>query len=396
MKTIQSPFKFLEAYTLKDKDVFFGRNDEIGKLFSELKKNRLVLVYGQTGTGKTSLIQCGLASKYQFTDWFPIFIRRQENINLSLDRFLTSALSDLNDATRETVEDYPKTLQRIFALSLRPVYLIFDQFEELLILGDESEKAQFVHTIESILKAKIACRILFVLREEYLSQLYDFEKVIPTLMDSRLRVEPMNNAQVAQVIDSSFRQFNITLEKAEVDLVDLMIKNIGGSRTGIPLPYLQVYLDMLYKEDIRRMPPDQLEAAGPYPDVRFTKEEIDALGPMDDVLEMFLDEQIAEMENHLPHEYHKLGENPTGRVLDLFVTEEGTKRPVNYDLQDDLTIIDPRVKQMIPGFSHRELTYFVNELDRRRILKNGRSQLSWRMTAWPNSLNGEGPTNSVN
>ena len=55
-----SPFKVLEAYGRKDKEIFFGRDAEIQLLFKKTTESNLVLVYGASGTGKTSLVHCGL------------------------------------------------------------------------------------------------------------------------------------------------------------------------------------------------------------------------------------------------------------------------------------------------------------------------------------------------
>ena len=54
------PFKFLDSYNVNDKDIFFGRDDEIKTLYEMVFQNPMVLVYGASGTGKTSLIQCVL------------------------------------------------------------------------------------------------------------------------------------------------------------------------------------------------------------------------------------------------------------------------------------------------------------------------------------------------
>ena len=77
----RSPFKFLDPYDKKDIQFFFGRDKETDLLYDMVSKNRIVLVYGQSGTGKTSIIQCGLANAFDPTDWMPFFIRREENIN---------------------------------------------------------------------------------------------------------------------------------------------------------------------------------------------------------------------------------------------------------------------------------------------------------------------------
>jgi MoxR-like ATPase len=68
---VNSPFKFLDAYTIDDRQAFFGREEEVAALYDMVTRNRLILVYGQSGTGKTSLIQCGLAARFDATDWYP-------------------------------------------------------------------------------------------------------------------------------------------------------------------------------------------------------------------------------------------------------------------------------------------------------------------------------------
>ena len=93
---MNSPFKFLDAYTIDDRQAFFGREEEVAALYDMVTRNRLMLVYGQSGTGKTSLIQCGLAARFDATDWYPLFIRRQTDINQSLAQRLRQA-SGLND-----------------------------------------------------------------------------------------------------------------------------------------------------------------------------------------------------------------------------------------------------------------------------------------------------------
>ena len=42
---MRSPFKFLDSYSLKDKDAFFGRKKETDVFYELVNKNRLVLVY---------------------------------------------------------------------------------------------------------------------------------------------------------------------------------------------------------------------------------------------------------------------------------------------------------------------------------------------------------------
>ena len=88
---MKSPFKFLDSFTKEDKEIFFGRDAETEELYQKIFESKLLLVYGVSGTGKSSLIQCGLANKFQDSDWFPINIRRGGNINDSLYHAISKA-----------------------------------------------------------------------------------------------------------------------------------------------------------------------------------------------------------------------------------------------------------------------------------------------------------------
>ncbi|MEL6254775.1 MAG: ATP-binding protein, partial [Bacteroidota bacterium] len=138
---MKSPFKFLDAYTRKDRDVFFGRETEIEILYDLVSQNRLVLVYGQSGAGKTSLIQCGLSNRFKPTNWFPIFIRRGNNLNDSIRHELEEALGYKSEAS------LPEIIEELYEEYLRPIYLILDQLEEVFILGDEEERELFIRDI---------------------------------------------------------------------------------------------------------------------------------------------------------------------------------------------------------------------------------------------------------
>ena len=121
-----------------------------------------MLVYGRSGTGKTSLIQCGLTSKFSPTNWLPIMVRRGTNINASLAEAIAAhAITPIPAGTTLT-----EAIRSIYLDHLRPIYLIFDQFEELFVIGSKDEQERFYGAVQAILNANIACRIIVSLREE--------------------------------------------------------------------------------------------------------------------------------------------------------------------------------------------------------------------------------------
>lgn len=358
---MKSPFKFLDPFKPQDRKAFFGRDDEIEQLYTMVNQNRLILVYGQSGTGKTSLVQCGLASKFEVVDWFQIFVRKGDNINQSLDNALRRALKD------ELFDTYPETIEELYAIYVRPIYLLFDQFEELFILGNKAEQQQFFQTIAEIYAAKLPCRIIFIMREEYLAHLYEFEKVIPNLLDRRLRVERMSYNNVGQVILKSCEAFNITLESPEENTAQI-IDNLSAGSSGIHLPYLQVYLDTLYREDLKRDYPKGLPDTT-YTPLTFTTKEIEETGKIDDVLEKFLVEQSQNLQYQMWLKYTAFPKDGVLQILDTFVTEEGTKRPISYTRKDEIIQLPENIMAILPKMESSVLSETLDALENLRLLR---------------------------
>ena len=211
-------------------------------LYKMVFQTKLLLVYGQSGTGKTSLIQCGLANKFKRTDWFELFVRRKHNLNDALrQQIKASAKTPISDDLT-----LPEMVESLFLDFYRPVYLIFDQFEELFILGTPEEQQQFIDDLAALHRSDVQCTVILVMREEYIAELYDFEKAIPSLFDKRLRVERMSNTNVREVITCTCEHFGISLDPQEAT-VDAIVNSVSEGRAGVHLPYLQMYLDRMWQ-----------------------------------------------------------------------------------------------------------------------------------------------------
>ena len=337
MKNNNSPFKLLDPYTLEDKDIFFGRDDEIQQLYEIVFQTSLMLVYGASGTGKTSLIKCGLAGRFKKTDWYDIYIRRQNNIN---DALRTSIQSNAKTPIPEQ-QDLAEMIDSLFLDYYKPIFLIFDQFEELFILGSKEEQDQFINDIARLLRREdMPCKIIIVMREEYIAQLYDFEKVIPELFDKRVRIEPMSQTNTRKVITKTCAQFNIHIkDKVADDIVDVITEERGR----VQLPYLQVYLDKLYKKAYDKNAPT----------IEFNHELLAKAGRMDDVLVDFLEEQLDAFEKTFKDK------NTALSFLKIFVSNKGTKVPIKHY----------QISVLLPRYSIDQTHDYLNFFVSRRIIR---------------------------
>src|SRR5512136_375197 len=165
---MKSPFKFLDSYTKEDREIFFGRDREIEELYRRVFESRIMLVYGVSGTGKSSIINCGLANKFQETDWLPIVVRRGNDIVESLAAGIKTASITPQQNKFETPADFRKGVRSLYLDHFKPVYFIFDQLEELFIFGTKDEDESFIKILKSLLTADLQCKFIVILREEYL------------------------------------------------------------------------------------------------------------------------------------------------------------------------------------------------------------------------------------
>src|SRR5215218_2373950 len=121
----RSPYKFLDAYELDDREIFFGRDRETQTLLSDIVISRLVVLFAKTGTGKTSLINAGVRPLLEEDGYHTVFVRIRGD-----------GLASLRDAlgAQGFAFDVEKSLGKQLASFADavggPVVVFFDQFEE--------------------------------------------------------------------------------------------------------------------------------------------------------------------------------------------------------------------------------------------------------------------------
>lgn len=250
-----SPFKFLDAYQKEDKEIFFGRKDEVKELYHSLSGVKQLLLYGPSGSGKTSLIECGLRNKFSDLDWLAITIRRGNDINLafseSVNKLLIEKISPKPDPNSPKVNDsiFTHFIQKLYEQSFRPIYLLFDQFEELLIQGIDEEKRRFFQNLNKLIQFKVPCKVILIMREDFIGHLSEFENLCPSLFQNRFRVEKMGKKAVHSVIHdiltSEYYLKWFDVEFTEL-LCDAIIKQLPDEKQEIELAHVQVFLGELW------------------------------------------------------------------------------------------------------------------------------------------------------
>jgi len=323
-----SPFKFLNAFEKQDRDFFFGREEETEELYEMTYDTRLILLYGASGTGKTSLIQCGLANKFKETRWKDIFIRREQNINDSIEKVLQNEMQISGAYALGKAENEVERLELLYKVMFKPVYLIFDQFEELFIIdAKESEQEKFFNFIKDLLQSKVAVKVILIMREEFIAQLSNFEKIIPSLFDHRYRIEPMRYSKGGEVIEKTL---NKLADDHEIEVEDPpkiaagILDKLTGGKQKLELTYLQVYLDRLYQDALKNQTDKPV----------FTPNLVEETGNFEDIIGEFLSDQLENMEQ-------QMGKGKKGipiKILSALITDEHTKKVLKEEDLEQIRI----------------------------------------------------------
>ena len=327
-KVVGVPFKFLDSYTINDKNIFFGRDNETEDIFRKLYSGKLLLVYGKSGTGKSSIINCGLISKIPQEDIFTINIRCGRK---AYDNFV----SGIKKYSKSNLDNPLEILEDIFYEQSKPIALIFDQFEEIFILSDEDERQKFAMELSAILKSRLKINVILVIREEYFANLTEFEEYLPGLYGNRTRIERMSKSAAKEAILKPCQVCNVGIEEG---MADKIIEHLAWQSEGLELTWLQILMDKLYKTAVDRDPGN--------PFIKY--EDLVKLGRMGNVLSDFLDEQLRLMPNG------DMGE----AVLKTMISTDGTKKQVNLkDISDTLQTTGHSLDQKQ---IEEILVYFVN------------------------------------
>jgi WD40 repeat protein len=217
------PYRGIAPFRYADHEIFFAREEETRLLMSLVAVYRGVFLYGDSGNGKSSLINAGLLPEARRLGYDPVRVRVQprageelviEQIAISDEGgdVLPCVLAPEADSASRVVLSIEQFQQRVHTASKRhrPL-LIFDQFEELVTLFDAHHAAacrrQLVAMILALLREELPVKVLFAFREDYLAKIKRLLAARPELVDQELRLGPPSAGALPTIIRGPFDRF---------------------------------------------------------------------------------------------------------------------------------------------------------------------------------------------
>lgn len=356
MNQIASPFKLLDSYQQDDRDIFFGRDKEVNDLYNALSGVKQLLLYGPSGSGKTSLIECGLRNQFSDADWFALTIRRGSDLNGSFFTSINTALQEKIELDKDTKlpadvqMNFGKAMEQLFAERYQPVYLLFDQFEELLIMGSKDEKEDFFKSLNQLIRYKVPCRVILIMREDFIGYLSEFEYLCPSLFQHRFRLEKMGRANVKIVVHDILTapEYRVSFDVDKTDaLCEAILSKLFHKKLEIELAHVQIFLGELWDRAVAERSGNGKPRLHP----GLIKDTDD----LESVLDIFLQKQFAELEP-------VYGEKTSLEVLANMITNRNTKLQIGEkELQKQLEFDNVELKAPLSNLLH--------DLEIRRIIR---------------------------
>jgi WD40 repeat protein len=257
-----SPYKGLAAFadSAGDAAFFFGREGERETIVANLLADRVTVLYGPSGVGKSSLLRAGVAQQMRHLGDAVVVVH---------DSWTDDPVAGLVAAIAEAVPGLGPTAGLADAVAAAAanggeLFLLLDQFEEYFLYHG-TDGPLSVELPELLRRRGLRVSVLIALRDDALSELDAFTDRLPALFANLLRLDRLDRNAAREAIVSPLARYSELAGaeyRAEPELVDAILDEVaagrvdftGASETGhsdtdIEAPFLQLVLERLWAEE---------------------------------------------------------------------------------------------------------------------------------------------------
>lgn len=271
-----SPYKGLQTYQEEDADLFFGREAQVTAMLAYLETHHFMAVVGPSGVGKSSLVRAGLIPALK--DRWTSYSVGQENHRLFVITPGQNPLEALASTLNAGVQ--PETGQLVAAMLADPgalesflralssgparhhVWLVIDQFEQLSLFSQESERESFLENItHALAQTDGILTVIITLRADFYDRFSgrEYAALRELLQDNQILLGEMNDAELRAAIQKPGEapQWQLTSESGLVELI------LQDAREPGALPLLsQALLETWQRRRGRGLTVDGYQQAG--------------------------------------------------------------------------------------------------------------------------------------
>ncbi|WP_068115629.1 WD40 repeat domain-containing serine/threonine protein kinase [Tropicimonas marinistellae] len=232
------PYQGLASFQPEHSDRFFGREQLVDELLQRMREQRVLVVGGPSGSGKSSVVRAGLvpavrAGKIAGGSGWRIDLITPGRDALS-ELYFALGGSD-SDVGLDDFLQRPTLARRIAGVGAQgePRLLVIDQFEEIFTLNDSAERNRFIDALAALADpADSAVRIVLVIRADFYAMCATLPRLTDWITRNQVLVGPMSNSELRRAITEPARMSGYYLERS---LVDTIVDGAGKEPGALPL-----------------------------------------------------------------------------------------------------------------------------------------------------------------
>ncbi|MEA1886241.1 MAG: hypothetical protein U9N72_03405 [Bacteroidota bacterium] len=251
-----NPFPGLRPFTPEERDLFFGREGQSGEVLSKLKHNRFVTVIGASGSGKSSLVYCGVIPHLLDTEgknikkWQVLNMHPGNKPMSNLVTMLTALIPPerqkeldrtiIESVIRKDEKGFINAINKLKVIKDGKTLLIIDQFEEIFrykaVAKTEVSKEDNRHFMDLLVNAvkdpSSGISVIMTMRSDYIGECAHFQGLTELINNSNYLVPHMTEEDYRKVITGPVEYASASIES---ELVDLLISDIGERTDQLPV-----------------------------------------------------------------------------------------------------------------------------------------------------------------
>lgn len=270
-KSDLNPFVGLKPYSENESEFYFGREQEVENLLHVLQKNKLLTLSGDSGAGKTSLINAGLIPRLKNgfmgqsgKEWSIAYFRPGIDPLSNLAHALTSN-NVLNIEDKPNTTDYKyysEIISNYKALGIVEIYkrseiyntrnllIVIDQLEDLFrfqryfdttLNEDDNDLMDIIY--RSVTFKNTGIYFIICIEGTYLTKLTPYNKLQEIISQSQYSIQNLDNVGINQILEQTFYKHDIQFDSKVVEsFIETLNEKISY------LPNFQFLLHKLYEK----------------------------------------------------------------------------------------------------------------------------------------------------
>jgi len=392
----RNPFLELFAYEEAHAKYFFGRESDVRNVVEKIYRKNLVLLYGESGVGKTSLIQAGILPILRSEGFRVASMRvgpdfRARDLLKTVQSAVSPVLQSRGLIDSAESDAFVKTFQKIAELLCKleqRLVVILDQFEAIFQGSPEErvELGQVFSQVSSLAQKYRSVAFVFSLRSEYLNDLgiWAREHQIPEIWRNSYPVKKLSASQAIEVLHKVPGIVNAEFSQETIQAIVGDLQKLDGGR--VYPPNLQIVASKVF--DTARAHADPQTAK-----LIIGLEDYEAVGRTQGVLESFLDDKLAEFgpDRELAHSVLLALVSSTGRRLSLSEDELSERLSEKHETLKPIIeklikarLVKPTDQPKMYELVHDVLALKVLEAteEERRKAKAAREAFELAVTTW--------------